>query len=163
MSEAGDGMADYVPGCRGDLEWRTSHNPGSAVGAVHVFAVLARPATMRRSLFTATALVVSSGGSVEVRDELCRVEADGVCKVKEFDDIDASFPAFDPGNVRLASIQTVSKRRLGQLRVLPRLRQQLAQLGVLAREERLRHAPSSNPALNTPKLIIGPKYADKLP
>ena len=63
---------------------------------------------------------------VEAGDELARVEADGVGKVKELHDINPPFPAFDTGNVGLAASKPVSQFGLRELRVLPCRCQQFA-------------------------------------
>ena len=65
-----------------------------------------------------------SGGSVEIGDELRRVDADGLREVEELHDVNPPFAPFNPRDVGLPPIQPVSQGRLGQLRVLPRLRQQ---------------------------------------
>jgi hypothetical protein len=84
-----------------------------------------------------------SGLPVEVTDEFRGVQPDCMCEFEKLHDIDPAFSAFDSGNVGLPPPKAVSQNGLRQFGVLPRFRQQLAQLCVLAREERLRHAPWS--------------------
>ena len=67
-------------------------------------------------------------------------------KVEELHDIDSPFPALNSGNVGLLPLESVSQSGLRHVRILPRLRQQLAQLRVFAGEERLRHPSSSESA-----------------
>ena len=62
----------------------------------------------------------------QIRNEFRRIEADGVCEVEEFHDIDPSFTPFDPRDVGLPPIQSVGEGRLSEIRVFPRLPQQFA-------------------------------------
>jgi hypothetical protein len=92
--------------------------------------------------------------SVEIRDKPCRVEADGVRQIEELDHVDAPLASLDPRDVSLPPSEAVRQRRLGQVRVLPRLRQKLTELRVLAREERLRPATSSEPHTQYSKIDL---------
>jgi hypothetical protein len=70
--------------------------------------------------------IIGFGLSIEISNKLRWIQSDGVCEIEEFDHIDPSLAALDTRDVGLPAIQTLGKRGLGQLRVFPRLRQQLS-------------------------------------
>ena len=52
----------------------------------------------------ATPAIIRFGLSIELRDELRRIESEGVGEIEEFNDVDPPLAAFDSRNVGLPTI-----------------------------------------------------------